>query len=484
VKRKIIIGLAVYAVVFSLGGVYVLHTIGDATAELDRLVQLHQVEILREHYLLEIRRVQYDLTLRGTHHSRDFDTAVKHAVNMRGIVEACFSCHHEEPVLERIRDLHGQTELYQDALSRVFTIRADPERMALEKDRAFHVGEELISQVGQMISLTGARLEQATQESLSEIRDTRFALFALVGIAPLLSAALGYLFISSLTSPVKVLLRSTRKLKAGDLDHRVARLRDEFGELAGAFNEMAESLKEHLHKMQRAEQMAVVGKLAAGLAHEIKNPLAGIKVAMNVLGDEEYLSDEDKRVVRKVSQEISRLEGLMRSFLEFARPAKPKMESVDINALIDSALTFYSRSGRRTSAGGPATEFVKDLGSLPRTDADPMQLHQVFLNLVINAVDAMPDGGTLSVRTAFDAEEKTIQVEIADTGHGIDPKHADSIFQPFFTTKPKGTGLGLPICRQLVEQHGGTIEAVENAGGGTCFRIRLPMQTVSEDVAA
>jgi len=113
-----------------------------------------------------------------------------------------------------------------------------------------------------------------------------------------------------------------------------------------------------------------------------------------------------------------------------------------------------------------------------------MQLHQVFLNLVINAVDAMPDGGTLSVRTAFDAEDRIIRVEIADTGHGIDPKHAASIFQPFFTTKPKGTGLGLPICRQLIEQHGGTIAVTENPGGGTCFRIGLPQQTVKEGVAA
>jgi signal transduction histidine kinase len=316
------------------------------------------------------------------------------------------------------------------------------------------------------------------------MRNTRIALFALVGTAPLLSAVLGYVFISGLTSPVRVLLRSTRKLKAGDLDHRVVRLQDEFGELANAFNEMAESLKGHMSEMQRAEQMAVVGQLAAGLAHEIKNPLAGIKVAMNVLGEEEYLSAEDKRVVRQVGQEISRLESLMRSFLDFARPPKPRMESVDVNSLLDNALAFHSASARRNAEAGVTTNVVKEYGTLPRTGGDPMQLHQVFLNLVINAVDAMPDGGILTVRTSFDAEDRMIRVEIADTGHGIDPKHAESIFQPFFTTKPKGTGLGLPICRQLIEQHGGTIAAGENCGGGTCFRIRLPLQTATKDVAA
>jgi signal transduction histidine kinase len=96
----------------------------------------------------------------------------------------------------------------------------------------------------------------------------------------------------------------------------------------------------------------------------------------------------------------------------------------------------------------------------------------------------MPDGGILTVRTSFDAEDRMIRVEIADTGHGIDPKHAESIFQPFFTTKPKGTGLGLPICRQLIEQHGGTLRATENPGGGTCFRIDVPLRTLEEDEAA
>jgi signal transduction histidine kinase len=483
-KRKIIIGLAVYAVLFSLGGVYVLNTIGDATHELDSLIQLHQAEILREHYLLELRRVQYDLTLKDTRHARSFDTAVRHAVNMRSIVDACFSCHHEPYVDQRLRNLHAQTASYQDALSRVLTIRANADRLAREKEVAFHAGEELITQVGQMITLTGARLERATQESLSDMRSTRLTLFALVGFAPLLSAALGYLFISSLTRPVKVLLRSTRKLKAGDLDHRVARLQDEFGELAHAFNEMAESLQLQLQKMQRAEQMAVVGKLAAGLAHEIKNPLAGIKVAMSVLGDEEYLSQEDREVVSKVGKEITRLELLMRSFLDFARPPKPRMESVDVNSLLDSALTFYEGSNGRSGGGQPATEVMKRFGRVPRTGADPMQLHQVFLNLVINAFDAMPQGGTLTVKTAFDEAEQVIQVEIADTGHGIEPVHAENIFQPFFTTKPKGTGLGLPICRQLIEQHGGTIEALSNPEGGSCFRIRMPLRSIEEDVAA
>lgn len=476
--------MSVFAVVFAMGGVYLLSVINHATERLDELIVLHQVEILREHYLLQLRRVQSDLTLVGTQHARSFDTMVANAVNMRVFIETCFDCHHAQPVEERIRELRWQTQLYQDSLSRVLTIRANRERLAREQDAAFHVGEQLIDQVGEMIALTGSRLEAATQQSLKEIDDTKYALYLLVGIAPLLSAALGYFFISGLTNPVKVLLRSTRRLQAGDLDHRVAKLRDEFGELADAFNEMSASLKEQMQKMQRTEQLAVVGELAAGLAHEIKNPLAGIKVAMHVLAEESYLSDEDREVVHKVGHEVTRLELLMKSFLDFARPAKPRLESVDINELVSNSMTFYTASRKRPTRKTMNVEIIKELGRLPRTAADPMQLQQVFLNLVLNAVDAMPDGGRLTVRTAFERSDNAIVVEVTDTGRGIDPERIDRIFEPFFTTKPKGTGLGLSICRQLIEQHRGRISVTSRPGQGTRFRIALPVRSVEEGAAA
>jgi signal transduction histidine kinase len=264
-------------------------------------------------------------------------------------------------------------------------------------------------------------------------------------------------------------------LKGGDLDHRVESLRDEFGELASAFNEMAGSLKEQMLKMQRTEQMVVVGELAAGLAHEIKNPLAGIKVAMQVLSEEASLSEEDRGVVRKVTQEVVRLESLMKNFLNFARPSKPQLTALNVNNLINTILAFYVKS-RAVSPDRPnGIRIEKELHPVPETMADPMQLQQIFLNLVLNAVDAMPNGGTLSVRTFFEKDPGLIHVEISDTGKGISREHADKIFQPFFTTKPKGTGLGLAITKQLIEQHGGSIAAGGNSSGGAIFEIKLPL---------
>jgi signal transduction histidine kinase len=475
-KKKIAIGLAVYSVVFLLAGVYVIRTIRNATSSLDRLITLHQVEILREHYLLQIKKVQADLMLKGTVYSRSFDSVVMHVMGMGRLIDTCFECHHSPRGMERLNGLKQQTDKYKDALSRVLMVRADTDRLATEKDTAFRIGEDLIEQVGDMIAFTTSRLEVNTHKAMSEIERTKYILYVLVAMGPILSALLGYIFISGLTRPVKVLVESTRKLKGGDLDHRVAGLKDEFGEVAASFNEMAGSLKEQMQKMQRTEQMVVVGELAAGLAHEIKNPMAGIKVAMSVLSEESYISSEDRAVLQKVVAEITQLEGLMKSFLNFAKPQKPRLEPVNVNQMLNTTLTFHLKHQTIGAGGSGKIEIVKELGELPMTLADPTQLQRVFLNLFLNALHAMPRGGELGVRTRLEEDGKSIRIEVSDTGSGIREDLISKVFQPFFTTKPKGTGLGLAISRQMIEQHGGTISVANRPGGGVLFTILLPVK--------
>jgi two-component system sensor histidine kinase AtoS len=231
-----------------------------------------------------------------------------------------------------------------------------------------------------------------------------------------------------------------------------------------------------MRTMHRAEQMAVVGQLAAGLAHEVKNPMAGIKVAMSVLAEEKYIQPEDQAVLRKVIGEITRLEGLMKEYLNFARPQKPKLEEVHLNHLLNTTLAFYLKA-HTVGGKNEKIRIEKDLQEIPPTQADISQLQQVFLNLFLNAVEAMPNGGTLSVRTRPEEEGKMIRIEVADTGKGIREELMDQVFQPFFTTKTKGTGLGLAISRQLIEQNAGTIGVSSRPGEGTQFTIRLPAST-------
>jgi two-component system sensor histidine kinase AtoS len=233
--------------------------------------------------------------------------------------------------------------------------------------------------------------------------------------------------------------------------------------------------------LQRTEQLRVVGELAAGLAHEIKNPLSGIKASMEVLSEEASLSEEDRDVLIRVVSEIKRIELLLKGLLSFTRPPKPQFTTVNVNALLDTSLIFsLKNTSHSPDTSGPITIVKKFDEHLPETMADPMQLQQIFMNILINAADAMREGGTLTVQTGFEVSEDAIEILISDTGRGMDREQMENIFLPFFTTKPKGSGLGLPITKRLIEQHGGSLRVESVVGKGSTFTITLPVRRVAE----
>ncbi len=482
-RKKILIGLGVLSLLFILIGAYVIVTFERATSRLDHLVKLHQVEILREHLLLQIKRAQSDLAWSGTRYATGVDTIVSHGIQMRKGVDRCFQCHHSPEATEGLTGLRAQTEKYEDFLSHVLTLDANPARREAEKDAAVLMGQDLIAKVNGIIALTGRNLESNTREVFRRIAITKALLFVLIALGPLLLMALGLLFTRTLTRQMNTLLNATDRLKSGSLDHRIEGLKDEFGELATSFNEMAGSLKEQMEKMRRTEQMVVVGELAAGLGHEVKNPLAGIKAAVNLLSEELTLKKEDRDLFSRIVGQVERLEALMKGFLNFAKPPKPQWERVNINEVLETTIDFYLVSHRSSPGGGGGIDVRKSMGDgIPGTMADPVQLQQVFLNLFLNAGDAMPDGGTLVVSTSYDAQEDTIRIGIRDTGTGIPPEILGRIFSPFVTTKSKGTGLGLAICKQMIGQHGGSIAAGNDPSGGALFRIVLPVRKEEEEV--
>lgn len=482
-RKKILIGLGVLSLLFILIGAYVIVTFERATSRLDHLVKLHQVEILREHLLLQIKRAQSDLAWSGTRYATGVDTIVSHGIQMRKGVDRCFQCHHSPEATEGLTGLRAQTEKYEDFLSHVLTLDANPARREAEKDAAVLMGQDLIAKVNGIIALTGRNLESNTREVFRRIAITKALLFVLIALGPLLLMALGLLFTRTLTRQMNTLLNATDRLKSGSLDHRIEGLKDEFGELATSFNEMAGSLKEQMEKMRRTEQMVVVGELAAGLGHEVKNPLAGIKAAVNLLSEELTLKKEDRDLFSRIVGQVERLEALMKGFLNFAKPPKPQWERVNINEVLETTIDFYLVSHRSPLRGAGGIDVRKSMGDgIPGTMADPVQLQQVFLNLFLNAGDAMPDGGTLVVSTSYDAQEDTIRIGIRDTGTGIPPEILGRIFSPFVTTKSKGTGLGLAICKQMIGQHGGSIAAGNDPSGGALFRIVLPVRKEEEEV--
>ncbi len=461
--RKIVVaGVGVILAVFIVGGAYVVIAIESGASRLDELVRLHQVEILREHYLIQIKRVQSDLALRNTRYSRNFDTVVTDVVNMGRVVDTCFNCHHSAAGESRLRELKDETEKYEEALSRVLTIRANSLRLAEEEDNAFRRGEALMGKVKDMIAMTSGRLGEKTQRSLEKISSTKYVLYAIFGVSPLLAAGMAYLFLRGFGGSVKALQEATDKLAAGDVDHRVEGLKGEFGELAASFNRMAGSLKDQMRTIQRTEQMVILAELAAGLAHEINNPLAGIKASMNDLAGETRLAAEDRAVVRRVIEEIGWLEAVMRSYLNFAKPQGPACSELHINNLLESTLAFCLKHRSLGPAGNDNIRIVKEFCPLPSTTADSIQLQQVFLNLFLGAIDAMPAGGVLGIRTSLDDNPKSIRVEISDTGRMDDSRR-------------RAAGLTLPISKLLIERQGGTIGVVKIPDDGTVLTLRLPV---------
>jgi two-component system sensor histidine kinase AtoS len=251
-----------------------------------------------------------------------------------------------------------------------------------------------------------------------------------------------------------------------------------------AFDKDITERKQAEEALQRAEQLMVVGEMAAGLAHEIKNPLAGIKVSIEVLTTELKLEQEDKDVFQRITNEIKRIETLLKNLLDYAKPPTPRFAPLDVNKIIETAIKTAAFSLKSPAPGAKSrvtknVEFIKDLSDqLPRTVADSAQLHQVVLNLLLNAIYAIHGDGSISVRTSA-VSNAHIQIVVSDTGIGIDEKDIDKIFLPFFTTKPKGTGLGLSICKRLIEQQNGAIHVARNPEGGLRFTIDLPVEQVS-----
>jgi len=213
---------------------------------------------------------------------------------------------------------------------------------------------------------------------------------------------------------------------------------------------------------------ATIGELAAGLAHELRNPLAGIGGVLRVLAGQLRLEDTTRGLLADVQAQVARMDKTLTDLLEHAHPAAPTMIGLDVNELLEQSLRFLPRS---------TIEIVRQFDdSLPPLRADPGLLHQAFLNILVNARQAMPQGGRLTLRTQLDETDgRTVRVLISDTGAGIAPEHLGRVFEAFFTTKSRGTGLGLAIAARAVEQHGGRIEVASGSGRGTTFTIALPV---------
>ncbi len=305
--------------------------------------------------------------------------------------------------------------------------------------------------------------------------------------AVVICAAVIVVFAVSVRRPMLELQEKIARVSLGDLNVSVdfAERNDEIGDLGRDFNEMVAQLRtsrEEIHRlhetqMSRAEHFATLGELAAGLAHEIRNPLAGIAGVIEIVSRDLPANSPARSVIKDAKEEAIQINRILTDLLETARPKPPQFQIKDIAGTAEHAVMF----ARQQAITKRIMIEFNNSEAIPPVDHDPNQVNQVLLNLLLNAIQAMDKPGSIHVSLRRDGDKALITV--ADEGKGIAPENLANIFRPFFTTKGHGTGLGLSLARRIVEAHGGTIRVRSEVGKGTQFEVRLPIERPSSPAA-
>jgi two-component system NtrC family sensor kinase len=315
------------------------------------------------------------------------------------------------------------------------------------------------------------------------IRSTTLSFLLVIVIATIITLALAVYLINVYTKPIKRIIAASTEMARG-VYHRIGvdpHDDEDARSLGQAFDGMVEAIEERDRKLQdqaartilKSEKLASIGRLASGIAHEINNPLTGVLTYSSLLLEDmkgtKY--EEDLKVIR---DETMRCRGIVRGLLDFARDTKPERVLSDLNLIVEDSLRILEKHVTFQNI-----EIVKALDRpLPQVSVDPGEIRSVINNLAVNAADAMPAGGRLTITTFVEADFGMVVISVADTGAGISEENMGKIFEPFFTTKGKGqgTGLGLAMVYGVIQRHGGLISVESKVGEGTKFTIKLPLR--------
>ena len=328
-------------------------------------------------------------------------------------------------------------------------------------------------------------LESAnTSTNILERQASRSALYTMLLL--LATTLVTGIFVWRFTRPIKYLSIAARRVAGGDFSFRVpANRRDEMGALAAAFNEMTAKLsraRELETQLHEAEKGAVVGRLAAAIAHEIRNPLNYINLTLDHLRSSLAPEDAGKRetfqrLAGQLKTEVARINRHITDFLKYSRPSALDLQAVNLRVEIEDALRIIEVQAAENGVETTVTEEE----TLPPVMADRETLRSVFTNLVINGLQAIDGGGGKIGIQLSKVDSNRVLIEVSDTGKGIAPEDISKVFEPYYSTKETGTGLGLAIVRKVVEDHGGTVTVRSKQGSGTTFTITLPVNIKKEE---
>jgi two-component system, NtrC family, sensor kinase len=360
-------------------------------------------------------------------------------------------------------------------------------------DRAFVVNSWYITAYRPVEDIFGDRIGMLAvgvlEEKYDAIRNRAITVFAIITLAGVIVAAvLGYILGRRLFKPVHRLIEASKEVSQGELSPEIGPMpKGEIGVLQQTFTEMLESLRERDRqqkadseiKLLQSEKQASIGRLAAGVAHEINNPLTGVLTFTHMLLRRDDLAEDIKEDLNTIVGATERVREIVKGLLDFSRQTEIKPELTDINALIRKAMNLVEN---QALVKGVMICFDPE-ENLPKRTIDVNQMESVIINILINAIDSMEPGGHIIINTSLTLStekysKKGIEITIIDTGCGISPENLDKLFEPFFTTKEvgKGTGLGLSVSYGIVERHGGTIRVKSKVGQGSTFIIWLPLE--------
>jgi signal transduction histidine kinase len=336
------------------------------------------------------------------------------------------------------------------------------------------------------------RLGISLESMNRQISRTRSLIFAF-GLMALAVGSLGSVILAQrITKPLQALTRGVAAVGRGDLTQQIRiQTKDELGELAHAFNEMAAQLarvRELEERLRRADRLAALGTMAAGIAHDIRNPLTSILIFSQLMSLHHDDPDVRAKFDRVVPRELERVQAVIEDMMELARPSSLHLEPTNMNEVLTQVLELYENQAATLNV-----KLSRELSpDLPLLMADRKRLHRCLSNIIANGIQAMASGGDLAVRTSLVLAAEfsglqgntsavgasggsTIRVVISDTGQGISPDRLSRIFDPFYTTKDKGLGLGMAITHRIIEDHKGSIDVQSQVGLGTSFTIHLPV---------
>lgn len=359
----------------------------------------------------------------------------------------------------------------------------DP-RTAAAFDARVQQVRQLEKGLGLDVKLLQVALETQISDRVHAAERTEANTVALIVIYSLLALAVGVgaaAISQRLLAPIQRLTEGVKAVAAGDLSRKVeVRSRDEIGLLAREFNAMAASLDRQQAELRRAERLAAVGRISAQITHEIRNPLNAIGLNAELLAEEiaglSGPAAEARTLLAAISREVDRLNGVAEEYLRFARVPREATDRHDVGELLGHLLDFLS-----PELAAARVQVRRQLGrGLPPVRGDEARLRAVFLNLLRNSREAMPEGGTITVTTRT-ADPGAVEILVEDTGGGIPPDDLTRVFEPFYSTKERGTGLGLAFTQQVMEEHGGSIRCESTVGRGTVFTLRLPAEPVQQE---